>query len=121
MEGFFSWGTHAILIFVLGWLPLVLGGQDFNASILSYSLPRVTRALLTLAMIGLITSVFLSFLLLPPRPQGEGKFKYAYMALQWLLVPITLIVFGSLPAIEAQTRLMLGKRLGFWPTEKFRK
>lgn len=121
MEGFFSWGTHAILIFVLGWLPLVLGGENFNASILSYSLPVVTRALLSVAMLGIMSSVFLSLILLPPRPPEYGKWKYVLMALQWFLIPVSLIVFGSFPAVEAQTRLMLGKYLGFWPTEKFRK
>jgi len=121
IEGFFSWGTHAVLIFVLGWLPLVLGGENFNATILSYNLPRVTRVLLTIAMLGLMSSVFLSILILPPRPPNYGKFKYVIMILQWLLIPITLIIFGSLPSIEAQTRLMFGKHLPFWPTEKFRK
>ncbi|MFY9457930.1 MAG: glycosyltransferase family 2 protein [Candidatus Spechtbacterales bacterium] len=120
-EGFFSWGTYAILIFVLGWLPLVLGGENFNTTILSYSLPRVTRVLLSIAMAGIISSVFLSIVILPPRPPNYGKWKYALMVLQWALIPLTLVVFGSFPAIEAQTRLMLGKYLGFWPTEKFRK
>ncbi len=120
-EGFFSWGTHAILIFVLGWLPLVLGGESFNTTILSYSLPKVTRTLLAIAMLGIMSSVFLSILILPPRPREYGKWKYALIAIQWFLVPVTLIVFGSFPAIDAQTRLMLGRRLGFWPTEKFRK
>jgi hypothetical protein len=121
MEGFFSWGTHAILIFVLGWLPLVLGGENFNATILSYSLPKVTRMLLAIAMSGIMLSVFLSILILPPRPPKYGRFKYVLMVVQWLLIPATLVIFGSFPAIEAQTRLMLGRRLGFWPTEKFRK
>jgi hypothetical protein len=121
IEGFFSWATYAVLIFVLGWLPLFLGGENFNTTILSYNLPRVTRALLAIAMLGLMSSMFLSILILPPKPKSYGKFKYIFMVLQWLLIPVTLVIFGSLPAIEAQTRLMLGKHLPFWPTEKYRK
>ena len=121
IEGFFSWGTYAILIFVLGWLPLLLGGEAFNATILSHSLPRVTRVLLSIAMVGIMSSVFLSIVILPPRPPRYGRWKYVAMVLQWLLIPITLVIFGSFPSIEAQTRLMLGKYLNFWPTEKFRK
>ena len=76
---------------------------------------------MTLAMIGLISSVYLSFLLLPPRPPEYGKFKYIVFAFSWLLFPIMMTFFAALPALDAQTHLMLGRYMGFWVTEKFRK
>jgi hypothetical protein len=60
-------------------------------------------------------------LLLPPKPVNYGNFKYLFFALSWLFLPITMIAFGSLPALDAQTRLMFGKYMGFWPTEKIRR
>jgi hypothetical protein len=43
------------------------------------------------------------------------------MFFEWLVLPIGIIFFGALPAISAQTRLMMGKYLGFWVTPKARK
>ncbi|MBI1888874.1 MAG: glycosyltransferase family 2 protein [Candidatus Spechtbacteria bacterium] len=120
-EGFYSWATHAILIFILGWLPLILGDQNFHTTVISYNLPRLTRTLLAIAMVGILSSASMTILLLPSRPKTFGRWRYIFMVLQWFLVPATLIIFGSFPAIEAQIRLMLGKYLGFWPTEKFRR
>ena len=121
IEGMYSWATNALLLFVMGWLPLWLGGDAFNTTLFSYNLLRMVRFLLTLALVGLVSSAYLSILLLPPRPLKYGKYKHVVMVLQWFLVLITLIVFGAFPAIEAQTRLMFGKYMGFWVTPKHRK
>ena len=120
VEGYYSWATNALIIFLMGWLPVLLGGSVFNLTVLSYNLPRITRVIMTLAMVGLISSAVISMNLLPPRPPRYGKWKYAWMLLQWVLVPFTTIIFGSIPALEAQTRLMLGKYMGFWVTPKSR-
>ncbi|MBI3305087.1 glycosyltransferase family 2 protein [Candidatus Parcubacteria bacterium] len=121
IEGFHAWATNALIIFLLGWLPLVLGGRLFNVTVLSANLPVVTRNLMTLSMIGLVSSAVLSLNLLPPRPPEYGRFRYLWMVLQWLFMPLTIIVFGALPGLEAQTRLMLGRYMGFWVTPKVRR
>jgi hypothetical protein len=121
IEGQISWATAPILIYVLGWLPIVLGRGDFRETVISYSLPIVLSRILTFAMIGLIGSIYFSILLLPPKPAYYGKFKFFVMIAQWIIIPFTMIFFSSFPALEAQTRLMFKKYMGFWPTPKFRK
>jgi hypothetical protein len=97
-----------------------LGGPEFNQQLLSYNLPNLTRSIMTLAMVGLATSAVLSVVLMPPPSRLVSRRQWGWLLLQWLLVPIHLIIFGSLPALEAQVRLALGKYMGFWVTEKGR-
>jgi cellulose synthase/poly-beta-1,6-N-acetylglucosamine synthase-like glycosyltransferase len=120
LERFWSWATNAIMIFVLGWLPVLAGGAEFNKTVLSFNLPFLTRVIMTFAMLGLVTSAILSIFILPPRPPQFGRFKYLWMTLQWILFPVTTIFLGSLPGLEAQTRLMFGRYMGFWVTPKTR-
>ncbi len=121
LEGTWSWSTNAIMLFLLGWLPILAGGAAFNTTVLSFNLPYMTRFMMTFAMFGLITSAVTSSVVLPVRPERHGKLRHAFMFLQWLLFPVKSIAFGALPALEAQTRLMLGKYMGFWVTPKARK
>jgi len=121
LEGFWSLATNPILIFLLGWLPIVLGGNEFRATILSYNLPIVTRNMMLLAMIGLIMSAIISLTFLPKRPEGKGRHWYTYMLLQWIFIPITMTVFGAIPGLDSQARLFLGKYMGFWVTPKHQK
>ncbi|MFA5871350.1 MAG: hypothetical protein WC858_01380 [Parcubacteria group bacterium] len=122
LEGHWSWATNSFIVALLGWLPVIIGGPKFNESVLAHNLPYITRYLMNLALLGLIVSMFLSLMLLPPRPAKYSRKKYIYMFLQWFLVPITAPFLGAMPAIDAQTRIMLGKYFGeFWVTEKVRK
>lgn len=122
IEGHHSWATAPFILAFLGWLPLIFGGNQFNESVLAHNLPFVTRYLMTLAMFGLIISMFLSFVLLPPRPAKYSRKRYIYMFLQWFLVPIIAPTLGALPAIDSQTRILIKKYFGeFWVTEKIRK
>lgn len=120
VEGMLSWATNSILIFVAGWLPLLVGGEAFSKSLLAQNLPYITQVLMTLAMLGMVVSATLSMLMLPPRPKRHKQHKILFMLLQWILLPISTIFLGAVPALDAQTRLMFGKYMGFWVTEKKR-
>src|SRR3990167_4197417 len=116
-----SSATNALIIFLLGWLPITIGRGHFGQTVLSYNLPRITQDIMLLAMIGLISSAIIAVVMLPPRPPNFGRFRYVWMVLQWILFPIHFIIFGAIPALDAQTRLLLGKYMGFWVTPKDRK
>ncbi len=118
LERTWSLATNPIVIFLLSWLPLIIGGPLFNATILSYNLPIVTRNLMVLAMCGLVFSAIISMSFLPKRPAVHGPLRVLFMVLQWVFIPITITLFGAIPGLEAQTRLMLGRYMGFWVTPK---
>jgi hypothetical protein len=119
LEGHHSWATAPFILAILGWLPLILGGEQFNQSNVAHILPFVTRFLMLLAMMGLIVSISLSLFLLPKRPQRYSRKRYIHMVLQWLLVPIIAPTLGAAPAIDSQTRILFKKYFTeFWVTEK---
>jgi cellulose synthase/poly-beta-1,6-N-acetylglucosamine synthase-like glycosyltransferase len=122
LEGFHSWATNSLMLFSLGWLPVLAGGQAFRITMLAYNLPKVTQWIMTLTSVGIVTTAILSVMLLPPKPASFRWYHYFLYLASWILMPISLIVFGSFPALEAQTRLAFsGKwRLDFWVTPKQR-
>ncbi|MEY2703159.1 MAG: hypothetical protein RLY43_1797, partial [Bacteroidota bacterium] len=122
IEGFWSLATNPLVILLLGWLPLILGGAEFRTTILSYNLPIITRNLMILAMSGLVMSAIIAFTLIPRMPEyiKHKKLKWFIMGAQWFLIPFTIVIFGAIPGLDSQTRLMFGKYMGFWVTPKHR-
>ncbi|MEI7451596.1 MAG: glycosyltransferase family 2 protein [Candidatus Falkowbacteria bacterium] len=118
--GFHSWATTAIIIGGVGWMPMLLGGNRFNATVLSGNLPAVTSWLMNLAMIGLIQSAVIANLLLPRNTKRVTIGKRLLIIVEWLFVPVSIIIFGAIPCLDAQIRLMFGKYMGFFVTPKKR-
>jgi len=112
-EGKWSWGVVAILITVLGRLPLWIAPDELRQSALFFNTPYVLENLMRLAMMGLFISTIMSMLILPNRPDHHSPHKYLFIIAQWALLPVSLICFSAIPCIDAVTHLMLGKYLGF--------
>ena len=72
-----------------------------------------------IGMIGLIVSIVVFNALLPPRPIHVPRERRLTMWLQWLLYPLTLLVFNSSTALYSQWCLLTGRyRERFDVTEK---
>ncbi|MDD5626248.1 MAG: glycosyltransferase family 2 protein [Patescibacteria group bacterium] len=121
LEGSCTWATVPLLIFILGNLPMRIAHLQNKTEAIVHNAPFVLEKLMTFTLVGLFLSAILSTILLPPKPQKHKITQYFFMIFQWLLFPITMILFGSVPAGEGITRLMLGKYIGFRVTEKKRK
>jgi hypothetical protein len=121
LEGNYSWASAPFVIPIFGMLPLLVGGREFMQTVLAYNFTSTTRSILSMALIGVLLSVFLCHALLPPRPARYGRWRTISMTLQWAWVPFSYLFLVGLPAVDAQTRLMLGRYLTFWVTDKKRK
>ena len=111
------WSTHWFIL-TLGWLvPLALADL-LGVKLLPMWLPTLARIVLSLCAAPYVVMIFIDARLRPPRPAGWRFHNSVVAFLFWWLLPVTSLAFSTLPALESQTRLMLGKRLEYRVTEK---
>lgn len=115
IENHVSWATGPLLLAFSAFIPVLFNPDD----IASNQLPNIVSLIQRVALVGLAVTMFLSFKSLPPKPTRYKRHRTVLMAAQWVLLPITTIVFNCLAALTAQTRLFFGKYLDkFDVTEK---
>ena len=121
LESHVTWAVWAIILVLIGPLPILLGGTFFSQMAIGYNLPRITGLLLNFTLATSLAWIILSRTILPPRPKSVSWMKNVVMAIEWVIVPLIILILGSTPALDAQTRLMLAKYMEFNPTEKLNK
>lgn len=110
LDGNVTWACVSILIAFGGWIPLLVNGQSAR-SVAAHQLPDTVSVIQQVALIGMALTIFTSFKLLPPRPVRYTRRRTLGMLLQWILMPVTSIVYSSVAAFTSQTRLLLGRYL----------
>lgn len=106
LDGHVTLAILAPIVAFGGWVPMIMNPSAHT--MVGYNLPNIVSVVETFASIGLIVSILVSFRLLPRRPAKYKKGKNLAMIIQWILMPVTSILYQSLAAYYAQTRLMLG-------------
>lgn len=120
LEGHYSWATTSLVLALAGWPPLLIN-TEYQRTVFAYNFPLVHSRILLAAGLGMIISLVISTLILPPPPRRYKRHTLVLIR-DWILtpflLPITNIFLGALPAIDSQTRLMFGKYLEFRVTVK---
>ncbi len=107
LDGHITLAILAPIVAFGGWVPMIMNLSSHE--MVTYNIPSIVGVVETFASIGLIVSVLISFKILPKRPAKYKKGKNFLMVIQWILMPITSILYQSIAAFYSQTRLMLGK------------
>ncbi|MFZ1301531.1 MAG: glycosyltransferase family 2 protein [Candidatus Microsaccharimonas sp.] len=110
LDGYVTAASVSIIVAVGGWIPLLINSQAYR-DVVAHQLPDTISLFQRVALVGIIVMVFLSFKLLPPRPERYKRTRTVGMVLQWLIMPLTAIGFLSFAALNAQARLALGRYL----------
>jgi cellulose synthase/poly-beta-1,6-N-acetylglucosamine synthase-like glycosyltransferase len=115
IESHVSWATASLLLAFGALVPVLVQPKNFVAN----NLPHIASTIQNIALTGIFLTLFLSLKSLPPKPERYKRHRTIFMILQWVLLPVTTILYNTMAAIYSQTRLMFGKYIGkFDVTEK---
>ena len=113
-----NWAIAPFVITFGAAIPILIN-PAFAETTLGQNLPIFASAMLTLALISLLVLVVVEHFIVPPRPPRAGAGASALLSyVQWLGLPLVGIFFSTLPALDAQTRLLTGRYLEYRVTEK---
>lgn len=108
LEGHVSWAVAPFILTFSAFIPGLFNPDDYA----SRQLPGLASTIQTIAVLGIVTTLFLSLKLLPPKPARYKRTRTVWMMLQWVLLPVTTIGFNAVAALNSQTRLIFGRYLG---------
>jgi len=113
------WKSIVFLItFGFGILGLV--NPDIRQKAVVSSLPEITGLILTFAFLLLIPATFLRNKIIAKVPADWPWWRKALSWIEGPMVVVNLLTFSFIPFIDAETRMMLGKKIELYYTPKFR-
>jgi len=110
LDGHVTLACVSILVAFGGWVPLLINSQA-DRSIAAHQLPDIVSTIQQVALIGLFITIFITFKMLPPRPERYKRTRSFWMLAQWVLMPFTAVLYNSMAAYNSQTHLLIGKYL----------
>jgi len=90
----------------------------FKRTVLGFLLPKTSAFILTLATLVLIFYIILDINLRKKVNKKTPVGALPILIIQWYILPVVSFFLSSLPALQAHTQILLGKKLKYKVTEK---
>ncbi|MEI6326922.1 MAG: glycosyltransferase family 2 protein [Candidatus Roizmanbacteria bacterium] len=111
------WPTSFFILTVFATItPLI--NPLFKRSVMGFILPQVSGIILTTASSMLIIYTILDIKIRQRLNIQTKPLNFIFLALQWYILPFVSFFLSALPALDAHTRMLLGKKLVYKVTEK---
>ncbi|MCA9371729.1 glycosyltransferase family 2 protein [Candidatus Woesebacteria bacterium] len=111
------WPTSFFILTISGYIPPLIN-PVFNRTVLGFILPRTTSLILTLATVVIVLYIYVDISLRKKMNIKTSLLNLPLVVIQWYFLPIVSFIFSSLPALDAHTRLLFGKKIEYKVTEK---
>ncbi|MBI2304017.1 MAG: hypothetical protein HYU86_04640 [Chloroflexi bacterium] len=117
MENHLLWSTHWFMLTLGAGIPTLLAPALARLTPWG-GLTQLSNWILMICLIPLACIILWDTLLRPPLPPHFPWWRLPFVYLQWLSLPLTSLFLATLPAVDAQTRLMVRKYIEYQVTEK---
>lgn len=111
------WPVSFFILTVSASIPPLIN-PVFKRTVLGFLLPNLSGLILTLSSAMLILYVYLDIKLRQKVNMKTKLYNLPILIIQWYFLPVVSFFFSSLPALDAHTRILLGKKLKYKVTEK---
>ena len=107
-----EWVMLPIILGVGNLLPDLLN-KDYKQSTIAFNIPILTSRMLTITLFSFIALFVIIQKLSPQKPEKWRFYQTVLHYAKWAIFPVVSVIFGSIPALDAQTRLLFGKTIRY--------
>lgn len=111
------WSTSFFILTLSAFIPALVN-PTFARTVMGFILPRFSSLILTLSSLLLLVTLYFDHKMREKIKVKTRLRNIPLLFVQWYMLPLISFFFSSLPALEAHTRVLLGKKLEYKVTEK---
>lgn len=117
IETHLFWPTAFFVLTLSSSIPPLVN-PVFKRTVMGFLLPKLASAILTISSFLLLFVLYFDHKMREKMKVKTRLRNLPLLFVQWYFLPLVSFVFASLPALEAHTRLLLGKKIEYKVTEK---